>query len=238
MGFLVGHFCSPSAYHKSADGCWPVGAGFTAGRTLSLADSTGDMGHKEERVETLLGTRSEPANLAAIHRGHKPLPTCCCTRLHNRQRPKLVRRGLQRMPQSKQSGSSRLLFGSMQGKIRAAHIVPRLLAWANTRAVVSANGHHGRQGTLRADSRTDRQKPRSGSLRKNVRAELQTRPVVHQQDAFSSFLQVVEARSRAAGTLMQREVDNRRLKSRPRRAVYLRFMDQDPRVFMGGHNGR
>jgi hypothetical protein len=149
--------------HKSADGCWPVGAGFTAGRTLSLADSTGDMGHKEERVETLLGTRSEPANLAAIHRGHKPLPTCCCTRLHNRQRPKLVRRGLQRMPQSKQSGSSRLLFGSMQGKIRAAHIVPRLLAWANTRAVVSGDGHHGRQGTLRADSRTDRQNPWSDS---------------------------------------------------------------------------
>ena len=42
-------------------------------------------------------------------------------------------------------------------------------------------------------------------LAKNVRAELQTRPVVHQRDAFSSFLQVVEARSRAAGTLMQRE---------------------------------
>jgi len=138
--------------HKSADGCWSVGAGFTAGRTLSLADSTGDMGHKGERVETLLGTRSEPANLAAIHRGHKPLPTCCCTRLHNRQRPKLVRRELQRMPQSTQSGSSRLLFGSMQGKIRAAHIVPRLQAWANTRVVVSADGHPGRQGTLRADN--------------------------------------------------------------------------------------
>ena len=113
--------------------------------------------------ETLLGTRSEPANLAAMHRGHKPLPTCCCTRLHNRQRPKLVRRELQRMPQSTQSGSSRLLFGSMQGKIRAAHIVPRLLAWANTRAVVSADGHRGRQGTLRADRRTDRQSPWSDS---------------------------------------------------------------------------
>jgi hypothetical protein len=112
------------------------------------------MGHKEERVETLLGTRSEPANLAATHRGHKPLPTCCCTRLHNRQRPKLVRRGLQRMPQSKQSGSSRLLFGSTQGKIRAAHIVPRLLAWANTRAVVSGDGHHGRQGTHQRHQRS------------------------------------------------------------------------------------
>ena len=42
-------------------------------------------------------------------------------------------------------------------------------------------------------------------LAKNVRAELQTRPVVHQQDAFSSFPQMMEARSRAAGTLMQRE---------------------------------
>ena len=61
------------------------------------------------------------------------------------------------------SGSSRLLFGSIQGKIRAAHIVPRLLAWANTRAVVSADGHHGRQGTLRADRRTDRQSPWSDS---------------------------------------------------------------------------
>ena len=161
--FLSVIFVRLQPSHKSADGCWPVGAGFTAGRTLWLANSTGDMGHKGERVETLLGTRSEPANLAAIHRGHKPLPTCCCTQLHNRQRPKLVRRELQRMPQSKQSGSSRLLFGSMQGKIRAAHIVPRLLARANTRAVVSAEGHHGRQGTLRAERRTDRQSPWSDS---------------------------------------------------------------------------
>ena len=139
------------------------GQGVTAVRKSGLADSTGDMGHKGEKVGTLLGTRSERANPAAIHRGHKPLPTCCCTRLHNRQRPKLVRRELQRMPQSTQSGSSRLLFGSMQGKIRAAHIVPRLLAWANTRAVVSADGHHGRQGTLRAERRTDRQSPWSDS---------------------------------------------------------------------------
>jgi hypothetical protein len=131
--FLSGIFVRLQSSHKSADG-WPVGAGFTAGCTLWLADSTGDMGHKGERVETLLGTRSEPASLAAIHRGHKSLPTCCCTRLHNRQRPKLVRRELQRIPHRKQSGSSRLLFGLMQGKIRAAHIVPRLLAWANTRA--------------------------------------------------------------------------------------------------------
>jgi hypothetical protein len=54
------------------------------------------------------GTRSERANLAAIHDGRKPLQTYCCTRLHIRPRPKLVRqeRKLQRRPQSKQSGSS------------------------------------------------------------------------------------------------------------------------------------
>jgi len=70
------------------------GQGVTAVRKSGLADSTGDMGHKGEKVGTLLGTRSERANPAAIHRGHKPLPTCCCTRFHKHPRPKLVRREL------------------------------------------------------------------------------------------------------------------------------------------------
>jgi len=79
----------------AADGFRPVGAGVTAARTSGIADSSGDMGHRGAKVGMLLGTRSERANLAAIHRGHKPLPTCCCTRRHNRPHPKLVRRELQ-----------------------------------------------------------------------------------------------------------------------------------------------
>jgi hypothetical protein len=40
------------------------------------------MGRKGEMAGMWPGTRSELANLAAIHRGHKPLQTCCCTRIH------------------------------------------------------------------------------------------------------------------------------------------------------------
>jgi hypothetical protein len=97
----------------------PLTGRFNAVCTLSIADSIGDMGRKAEMAGMWPGTRSEPANLAAIHRGHKPLQTCCCTRLHIRQRPKLVRQEqkLQRGPQSKQSGSSWRLLVVLSARV-------------------------------------------------------------------------------------------------------------------------
>jgi hypothetical protein len=53
--------------------------------------SIGHMGRKEGMAGMWPGTRSELANLAAMHRGHKPLQTWCCTRRHIRLRLKLVR---------------------------------------------------------------------------------------------------------------------------------------------------
>jgi len=150
--FLSVIFVRLQPSHKSADGCWPVGAGFTAGRTLWLADSTGDMGHKGERVETLLGT-SFRTGKPCCHPSRTQAPSDVL--LHPTPQPPAPQAGPARATKNAPkhaSGSSRLLFGSMQGKIRAAHIVPRLLAWANTRVVVSADGHPGRQGTLRADN--------------------------------------------------------------------------------------
>jgi hypothetical protein len=72
------------------------------------------------------GTRSEPANLAAIHRGHKPRQTWCCTRPHIRRRPRLVRqeRKLQRRLQSKQSGSLWRLLVVLVARVKLA---PRIL---------------------------------------------------------------------------------------------------------------
>ena len=61
--------------------CVPIGR-LNAVRTSWIADSIGDMGRKAQMAGMGPGTRSERANLAAIHRGHKPLQTCCYTRLH------------------------------------------------------------------------------------------------------------------------------------------------------------
>jgi hypothetical protein len=47
-----------------------------------IADSIGDAGRRAELVVTWLGTRSEPANLAANRRGHKRPQKWCCTRPH------------------------------------------------------------------------------------------------------------------------------------------------------------
>ena len=78
---------------------------FNAKCTTWFADSIGDMGRRAGLAGMWPGTRSEPATLAAIHRGHKHLQTCCYTRRHIRPRSKLVRqeRKPQRWPQSKQA---------------------------------------------------------------------------------------------------------------------------------------
>jgi hypothetical protein len=82
------------------------------------------------------GTRSERAKLAAIHRGHKPLQKCCCTRRHIRLQPRLDRQArLDRQertpldrPPSKQSGSlwRLLIVLSARVNIGAVNIVPLL----------------------------------------------------------------------------------------------------------------
>jgi hypothetical protein len=100
----------------------PLTGRFNAVCTSWLADSIGNMGRKAEMAGTWPGTRSELANLAAIHRAHKPLQTCCCTRLHIRPRPKLVRQEqkLQRRPLSKQSGSSWRLLVVLSARVKLA----------------------------------------------------------------------------------------------------------------------
>jgi hypothetical protein len=57
---------------------------FNAQHTTWISDSIGDLGRKGEMAGMWQGTRSERANLAAIHHARKPLQTYCSTRLHIR----------------------------------------------------------------------------------------------------------------------------------------------------------
>ena len=96
--------------------------------TTWISDSIEHRGRRAELVVTWLGTHSEPANLAAIRRGHRHPQTWCCTRPHIRPRPMLVRqeRSSQRRLQSKQSASSVQLLVVLRVQIGAANIVPSL----------------------------------------------------------------------------------------------------------------
>jgi hypothetical protein len=103
---LVGGLCAAAPARCVWPG--PLTRQFNAKCTTWIAGSIGDTARKEEWAAMWPGTRSEPGNLAAIHREHRHPQTCYCNRLHIRPCPKLVRqeRKLQRRPQGKQSGSS------------------------------------------------------------------------------------------------------------------------------------